>query len=307
MQRRSFLKDAALGAVAITATGFIRFNGSKYIGDCETTTDILGPFYRPGSPLRTNLVIAGDPGTKILLSGTVKHDDCITPFKNAKVEIWHCSAEREYDNTTDEFRYRGTMFTDEKGKYYFNTILPVPYSIGDGVYRPAHYHLMITADGYQPLVTQLYFTGDAYLSKDPSSASPTAKKRILEVQSLPDQSKQVLFDISLSKKLDAEISGAQPVASVRSLRKFAFNLKNRAPLFQQRPRSAERVVDFFRNGKELWLKNEVFGMNLEYAGDNSFKSPLGEYDELFKFELQSADKVKLYEIKSGGTLIAFRD
>ena len=289
MQRRSFLKDAALGAVAITATGFIRFNGSKYIGDCETTTDILGPFYRPGSPLRTNLVIAGDPGTKILLSGTVKHDDCITPFKNAKVEIWHCSAEREYDNTTDEFRYRGTMFTDEKGKYYFNTILPVPYSIGDGVYRPAHYHLMITADGYQPLVTQLYFTGDAYLSKDPSSASPTAKKRILEVQSLPDQSKQVLFDISLSKKLDAEITGIDKLKGV-----YTFE-------------NSTRKIEFFRNGKELWLKNEVFGMNLEYAGDNSFKSPLGEYDELFKFELQSADKVKLYEIKSGGTLIAFRD
>ena len=87
MQRRSFLRDTALGAVAISASGFISFNGTKYVGDCETTTDILGPFYRPGSPVRTNLVIPDDPGTKLLLSGMVKHDDCTTPFKKAKIEM----------------------------------------------------------------------------------------------------------------------------------------------------------------------------------------------------------------------------
>ena len=98
MQRRTFLKDAALGAVAISASGFISFDGTKYVGDCETTTDILGPFYRPNSPVRTNLVIPNDPGTKILLSGVVKHDDCITVFKKAKIELWHCSSKGEYDN-----------------------------------------------------------------------------------------------------------------------------------------------------------------------------------------------------------------
>ncbi|HUQ67328.1 MAG TPA: hypothetical protein VM101_14290 [Flavitalea sp.] len=289
MQRRSFLKDAALGAVAISATGFIRFDGSKYIGDCETTTDILGPFYRPGSPVRANLVIAGDAGIKILLGGTVKHDDCITPFKKAKVEIWHCSAKGVYDNSTDEFRYRGTTFTDDKGNYSFNTILPVPYGVGNGIYRPAHFHLMITAEGYQPLVTQLYFAGDAYLSKDPSSSSPTAKRRILKVQTMPDKSKKLLFNINLSKKLGAEIAGIDKIKGVYSFE------------------NSTRKVEFFRNGKELWLKNQVFGMNLEYVGDNSFKSPLSEYDELFKFELQPDGKVKLSEITSAATLIAFKN
>ena len=200
MQRRTFLKDAALGAVAISASGFISFDGTKYVGDCETTTDILGPFYRPNSPVRTSLVIPNDPGTKILLSGTVKHDDCITVFKKAKIELWHCSAKGEYDNSTDEFRYRATTYSDGGGKYFFNTILPVPYGIGGDVYRPAHFHMMISGDGYQPLVTQLYFTGDKHLSKDPSSASPTAKRRILNVETLKDNTKKVSFDISLSKK-----------------------------------------------------------------------------------------------------------
>ena len=157
MQRRTFIRDAALGAVAVTASGFISFDGTRYVGDCETTTDILGPFYRPNSPVRTNLVIPDDPGTKILLSGKIKIHDCTTPFKKAKVELWHCSAKGEYDNSSDEFRYRATTFSDEEGKYFFNTILPVPYGIGDGVSRPAHYHMMIIAEGYQPLITQFVF------------------------------------------------------------------------------------------------------------------------------------------------------
>jgi protocatechuate 3,4-dioxygenase beta subunit len=210
MQRRAFIRDAALGAVAVTASGFISFDGTRYVGDCETTTDILGPFYRPNSPVRTNLVIPNDPGTKLLLSGKVKHDDCTTPFNNVKVEIWHCSSKGEYDNNTDEFRYRGTTFTDDKGNYHFNTILPVPYGIGNGTYRPAHYHMMITGEGYQPLVTQLYFTGDPHLSEDPSSASPTAKRRILSVETLKTKQKKFLstsvFQKNLLQKLLASIS-----------------------------------------------------------------------------------------------------
>ena len=48
MQRRSFIKNAAFGVVAVNASGFIHFDGKRYVGDCETTTDIIGPFYRPG-------------------------------------------------------------------------------------------------------------------------------------------------------------------------------------------------------------------------------------------------------------------
>jgi protocatechuate 3,4-dioxygenase beta subunit len=289
MQRRTFLRDAALGAVAVSASGFISFNGTKYIGDCETTTDILGPFYRPGSPVRTNLVIPGEPGTKLLLSGKIKHDDCITPFKKAKVEIWHCSAKGVYDNDTDEFRYRATTFTDDEGKYSFQTILPVPYSTGGDNYRPAHYHLMISAEGYQPLITQLYFTGDPYLSKDPSSASPTAKRRILNLETLKDESKKVDFDVSLAKRLDAEVAAMDKLQGV-----YTFE-------------NSDRKVEFFRNGNQLWMKNEVYGINLEYVGDNSFRYPLGEEKDLYRFELQPGGKIRLEEIKSPATLTAYKN
>ena len=63
MQRRYFLKNTVLGAVALSTSGFIHFDGKKFVGDCETTSDIIGPFYRPDSPVRNNLVIPGEAGT----------------------------------------------------------------------------------------------------------------------------------------------------------------------------------------------------------------------------------------------------
>jgi len=50
MKRRLFLKNTAISAVAISAYGLVSFSGDQFVGDCETTSDILGPFYRPDSP-----------------------------------------------------------------------------------------------------------------------------------------------------------------------------------------------------------------------------------------------------------------
>jgi len=69
MKRRNFIKNTALSAVAISASGFVRFNGKSFEGDCETTTDILGPYYRPNAPVRTDLLIKGAQGQKVVLSG----------------------------------------------------------------------------------------------------------------------------------------------------------------------------------------------------------------------------------------------
>jgi hypothetical protein len=37
MQRRNFIKNTALSAIAISATGFVHFDGERYLGDCATT------------------------------------------------------------------------------------------------------------------------------------------------------------------------------------------------------------------------------------------------------------------------------
>ncbi|MEJ2196816.1 MAG: hypothetical protein P8X73_18430 [Ignavibacteriaceae bacterium] len=56
MKRRTFIERSSLIAVSLSAFGTIQWNGKNYTGDSATTTDILGPFYRPGAPFRSNHV-----------------------------------------------------------------------------------------------------------------------------------------------------------------------------------------------------------------------------------------------------------
>lgn len=283
MKRREFTRLTGLSIIAISTSGFIRFNGEGYTGDCETTSDILGPFYRPDSPLRQNLVIKGMPGEIVELSGTVRHKDCKTPYANAKVELWHCSNDEVYDNDSEEFNYRGTTYCDENGKYRFLTQMPVPYDAGGGEIRPAHFHMMFSAPGYQSLITQLYFEGDKYLDKDPSSNNPGAKNRILKFQKEGDIHK-IVFDCNMNDKL-------KPTdAAFKSLVGKYKNLET------------GEIIEFFTRDGDLWVKNEVFGKVYAYSGKNSFEYgglPEGMYEKLY-FDLKPEGKVLLKKSVSYG-------
>lgn len=277
MSRRTFLKNTALCAVAVSTSGFIRFDGNKYVGDCETTTDILGPFYRPNSPVRNNLIVKGAAGDPIELSGVIYHKDCVTPYKNARIELWHCSGEGVYDNDSDEYRFRGTSFSDNNGMYSFNTILPVPYDIGGGSFRPAHFHMMVTAEGYVPLVTQLYFTGDPYLATDESSSSPNAKRRILNVQNQLYGPKKVMYNVGMSKTLPVEPAALDRLTGVY------INTKDE-----------KDKMEFFKHDGMLWMKNDLFGYNLNYAGNNTFQFGDESVEGgSFAFEIMKKGSVKL--------------
>lgn len=290
MDRRKFTKLSALGAVAVSTTGFVRYNGSAYEGDCQTTTDILGPFYRPDSPVRDNLVIEGMPGELVELTGVVRHKDCTTPFKGAKVELWHCSADEVYDNESDEFRYRGTTYCDDDGNYSFTTQMPVPYDAGGGNYRPAHFHMMISAPGIQSLVTQVYFTGDPYLSKDTSSASPRAKNRILEVQQGESGKQKVLFDISLIEKPLIEPEAIDKLVGIYEVK------------------DGKQKFEVFRKNNQLWIRNEVFGYHFDYVGKNTFEYPGTSSGEKFqlKFKILKDGGVRLIQTGRGSEKIAFK-
>lgn len=280
MQRRNFIKNTAFCAVAVSASGFVRFNGSSFEGNCETTTDILGPFYRPGSPVRNNLTIKGEAGNIISLSGVIRHNDCKTPYKNAKIELWHCDSEGKYDNTSTAFRYRGTTYADEKGHYAFTTILPVPYEAGGGLTRPAHFHLMITAKGYQPLVTQLYFSGDSHIGKDPYASSASAKSRVLTVQKLPNGTNKVVYDVGMSELLPVEAATIDKLIGVYT-----------------DATDKKKTISFFKKENTIWMKNEAFGNKFQYVGNNVFEeanNPPGYYWRL-QFEFKTTGGIQLNE------------
>ena len=284
MKRRKFSHLAGLTAVALSTSGFIRFNGRNYEGDCETTTDILGPFYRPNSPVRDDLVIKGMPGDIVELSGTIRQKDCKTVLQQAKVELWHCSSDEVYDNDSPDYRYRGTTYSDDLGRYKFRTQMPVPYDAGGGLIRPAHFHLMISTAGYQTLVTQIYFQGDPYVEKDPWSSAAQADYRRLEVTE-EGEIKKVVFDCNMNDHLQA---------SHGSIQQLIGKYKND---------NSDEVKELFEKDGLLWIKNEVFGKSYDYIGNNMFEyagMPPGMYENL-QFNLPADVSIELkITAKSGG-------
>ena len=276
MQRRTFIKDTAFTAMAISAVGLIRFNGNNFESDCETTTDILGPFYRPNAPVRSDMRIKNDKGQLVELSGLVKHRDCKTPLKGACVELWHCDGNGVYDNDSPAFKYRAKTYCDEKGVYTFKTILPVPYDVGNGTVRPAHFHMLISAEGYQTLITQLYFTGDKNIAKDPSASSLAAKRRILDIKNDDDGGKTVWFNVTMSDKLPADAAVID-----RLVGNYVHADK-------------KKTEELYKKDNLLWLKDPESingGYPLEYIGDNTFE--YYGWESKYKFTVQKDGAVKL--------------
>jgi len=278
MQRRSFIKNTTLCAVAVSATGFIRFNGQNFEGDCETTTDILGPFYRPDAPLRSDMRIKNAKGQLMVLSGQIKHKDCKTPLKNACVELWHCDGEGVYDNTSPDYKYRAKTYSDENGNYNFKTIIPVPYDAGGGNIRPAHFHMMVSATGYQGLITQLYFSGDQYISKDSFASSPAAKRRILDIKNANNGEKLVVFNIAMMEKLPADATVIDKLSGTY------IHTDNK-----------ERKQELYKKDNLLWIKNANSingGYPLQYNGNNTFEY-YGRASNSYHFAPQADGSIKL--------------
>ena len=120
-------------------------------GDEPTVRQTEGPFFKPSSPQRADLVEANSKGRLVELSGQVLSRGC-RPLQ-ALVDLWHADERGQYDNSG--FRYRGHLFTDGEGRYRFRTILPALYTG-----RTRHYHVKVQALDRAVLTTQLYFPAD---------------------------------------------------------------------------------------------------------------------------------------------------
>jgi protocatechuate 3,4-dioxygenase beta subunit len=136
-------------ALAQGATPDLTPTPSCHDGDNPTLPQIEGPFFKPKSPLRSDLREPGIEGRQVELSGVVLTRSC-RPVANVLVDLWHADEGGEYDNRG--FRLRGHVFTDAQGRYAFSTISP-------GLYpgRTRHYHVKVQAPKRPVLTTQFYF------------------------------------------------------------------------------------------------------------------------------------------------------
>jgi protocatechuate 3,4-dioxygenase beta subunit len=123
-----------------------------------TPRQTAGPYFKPESPRRTALVEAGDPGTRLTLTGVVRRPDC-RPVAGALLDFWQADDRGEYDNRG--FRFRGHQLTDGEGRYRLETVVP-------GLYpgRTRHIHVRVQAPGQPLLTTQLYFPAEPGNQRD---------------------------------------------------------------------------------------------------------------------------------------------
>ncbi len=115
-----------------------------------TPADQEGPYYTPDTPERTSLLEDGTQGKKLILAGFVFTADCL-PIPHAWLDFWQANASGVYDN--EGYTLRGHQFTDNKGRYYLESILPGQYP-----QRPIeHLHAKVQIPGGEVFTTQLYF------------------------------------------------------------------------------------------------------------------------------------------------------
>lgn len=267
--------------MSVGVFGKIKWDGNSFVGEDPTTTDILGPFYRPGAPFRTDLIQVGTKGQTLHFSGTIFAKDAKTPLKDSLVEIWHCDEMGVYDNTTDDYLYRASFKTGADGKYHFKTIFPVPYGVGGDVIRPAHIHMRISGNSGQDLVTQVYFKGDANIAKDESAGDPRSLNRILESSLNGRNERVVKFDVVLRDEYVLDAAAFKKIAG----------------LYQMNNKS---MAEFYRDGDQLFVKlNGQIMESMDYKGNNLFEGGLGRILAQFEFEAKEITRVKVSFVGEG--------
>jgi catechol 1,2-dioxygenase len=275
MKRRTFIKNSALTAFSVAALGTVQWNGTTFVGDTVTTTDILGPYYRPGSPMRSDLIPKGSKGEVMYLTGTVFQKDGRSPLAGAIIEAWQCDENEVYDNTSDEYLFRGTVKTGKDGKYSFKTIVPVPYKAGETEWRPAHIHLRISSGSHQDLITQIYFKGDPHLKEDSGSASPNAVNRILEIGRNSKNEKMVNFDVVMGNAFPLDDASYKRICGLYGI--------------------GDGTAEFYREDDLLFLKmNGWLREGLSYKGNNTFEGGIGVIKAKFELVADGSTKVVIY-------------
>jgi catechol 1,2-dioxygenase len=157
-------------------------NNRRPAGATENT--VLGPFHVVGAPEREmgDTITLDGKGESCLFEGRVM-DEQGAPIQDARIDVWSDNAEGFYDvqqpGIQPRWNNRGIFSTGADGKYAFVGIKPVSYpipndgpvgqmlrSLGRHPYRPAHMHYIVTANGYQKIVTHTFVGDDSYITSD---------------------------------------------------------------------------------------------------------------------------------------------
>jgi hydroxyquinol 1,2-dioxygenase len=150
----------------------------------KTTANLMGPFWRTGSPRTPNggsIVRSPTPGEPVTVRARFEAEEG-RPVPDAEIDVWQACGEGYYENQDPQqadMNLRGKFTTDANGCIEFRTVKPSGYPIpvngavgkliraqGRHNMRPAHIHFMFYKDGYKTQFSQLYSADDPNLETD---------------------------------------------------------------------------------------------------------------------------------------------
>ncbi|KAI3611534.1 Catechol 1,2-dioxygenase 1 (plasmid) [Cupriavidus necator H850] len=157
-------------------------NNRRPPGATENT--VFGPFHVADAPERQmgDCISLDGKGERCRFEGQVL-DLQGRPVAGARIDVWSDNADGFYDvqqpGIQPQWNNRGIFTTGADGRYSFVGIKPVSYPIphdgpvgqllarlGRHPYRPAHMHFLVTAPGFETVVTHTFVGDDPYLASD---------------------------------------------------------------------------------------------------------------------------------------------
>lgn len=176
-----------------------------------TERNTKGPYHRKSAPYRAKIAPPLESGEVLLVQGRVWGADTRQPLPIAVLDVWHADALGHYDMPDENspsarrvYRNRGRLVSDETGYYEFETIKPGRYQVDSGRWRPAHIHIAVVANGYEYLITQMYFKGDPYNESDPF-IKPSLIVEPVNVRSERGTFQLATFDIVMTPRRDKPV------------------------------------------------------------------------------------------------------
>jgi catechol 1,2-dioxygenase len=146
---------------------------------------LVGPFLRADAPFRergTPDMSDDTPGARVRISGKVFDFETNTPIEDAILGTWQAATDGLYENQDEEQpdnNLRGRYRSDKNGTFELIGLMPTAYPVPtDGPvgellraakrppYRPAHIHFIVSAPGYETLITQVFVKGDPQIEDD---------------------------------------------------------------------------------------------------------------------------------------------
>jgi catechol 1,2-dioxygenase len=157
-------------------------NSRRPPGATENT--VLGPFYVPEAPRcanGTNICLDGK-GEPLIVSGRVT-DINGNPISGALIDVWQTNNDGFYDvqqkGVQPDWNLRGVFTAEQDGTYWYRSTKPRFYPIPDDgpvgqllgqldrhPNRAAHIHFIVSAPGYDPVITHIFPDDCRYLDED---------------------------------------------------------------------------------------------------------------------------------------------